>query len=247
MWYRPYKRDSAKSIANSVETGVGQSVDILYLVDRLENLIASSKRMPLVNQIILKEADILNIIDQLRTTIPDEIKQARRIIQDKERVIAQDQAEASVLLARAREETEQAVNREGLLRAAEARSQEIVQRAEMQAEQIKNDADAYVIETLRALRDHLSSVETDVGRSILSIEKGLASLEDPPLESDEHNNEDYEEEEQDPYVQPLPRRSSLAADTMGGPMPYQADATSRSDPQAQEAPSRPHARYDSRA
>src|SRR5437660_8376283 len=154
MWYRPYKRDSAKSIANSVETGVGQSVDILYLVDRLENLIASSKRMPLVNQIILKEADILNIIDQLRTTIPDEIKQARRIIQDKERVIAQAQAEASVLLARAREETEQAVNREGLLRAAEARSQEIVQRAEMQAEQIKNDADAYVIETLRALRDH---------------------------------------------------------------------------------------------
>ena len=58
-------------------------MDILYLVDRLENLIAGSRRMPLVNQIILKEGDILNIVDQMRTTIPDEIKQARRVIQEK--------------------------------------------------------------------------------------------------------------------------------------------------------------------
>ncbi len=152
-------------------------MDILYLVDRLENLIAGSRRMPLVNQIIVKETDILNIVDQLRTTIPDEIKQARRIIQDKERILAQAQAEANALLARAREESEQAVNREGLLKAAEARSHEMVRRAEEEAEQLKNEADGYVIETLRALRDHLTSIETDIGRSILSIEKGLASLE----------------------------------------------------------------------
>ncbi len=105
-------------------------MDILYLVDRLENLISSSRRMPLVSQVIVKEADILNIIDQLRTTIPDEIKQARRVIQDKERILAQAQAEANALLARAREESEQAVNRQGLLKAAEARSKELVRRAE---------------------------------------------------------------------------------------------------------------------
>src|SRR5215471_19585997 len=107
-------------------------MDILYLVDRLENLIAGSRRMPLVNQIIVKEPDILNIVDQLRTTIPDEIKQARRVIQDKERILAQAQAEANALLARAREESERAVNLEGLLKAAEARSQEMVQRAEQE-------------------------------------------------------------------------------------------------------------------
>lgn len=109
-------------------------MDILYLVDRLENLIAGSRKMPLVNQIILKEGDILSIVDQMRTTIPDEIKQARRIIQEKERILAQAQAEASTLLARAREETERAMNREGLLRAAEQRSQELVHSAEQQAQ-----------------------------------------------------------------------------------------------------------------
>jgi len=78
------------------------SVDILYLVDRLENLIASSRRMPLVNQIIIKEADILSIVDQMRTSIPDEIKQARRIIQEKERILAQAQARSTALLEWAR-------------------------------------------------------------------------------------------------------------------------------------------------
>ncbi len=192
-------------------------MDILYLVDRLENLIASSRRMPLVSQIIVKEADILNIVDQLRTTIPDEIKQARRVIQDKERILAQAQAEANTLLARAREESEMAVNREGLLKSAEARSQELVRRAEEEAAALKTEADGYVVETLRALRDHLNSVETEIGRSILSIEKGLDTLEGARERADE--DADYYEEEAGASSQTGPRRaSSLADDTMGGPM-----------------------------
>jgi hypothetical protein len=208
-------------------------IDILYLVDRLENLITGSHRMPFVNQIMIREADILSIIDQMRTSIPDEIKQARRIIQDKERIMAQAQAEASKLLSRAREESERAMNREGLLRTAEDRSQELMRRAEANAEQLKTESDAYVAETLRALRDHLSAIEMEVGRSILSIEKGLSSLELPPEEEEyaegddtgesEELYDDYEEPANASPSRPIPRRSSLAVDTMGGPM-YSQDS-----------------------
>ena len=209
-------------------------MDILYLVDRLENLIATSRRMPLVNQIIVKESDILNIVDQLRTTIPDEIKQARRIIQDKERILAQAQADANALLARAREESEQAVNREGLLKAAEARSQELVRRAEEEAEQLKNEADGYVVETLRALRDHLGNIEMDIGRSILSIEKGLASLEG---EAQMTSGDDvYYEDDLDSAERAVPRRASLAADTMGGPMVLQDEDEWADEAEMREAP-----------
>jgi hypothetical protein len=212
-------------------------MDILYLVDRLENLIAGSRRMPLFNQLMLKETDILNIIEQMRTAIPDEIKQSRRIIQDKERILAQAQADASTLLARAREESERAMNREGLLRAAEDRSKDMVRAAEEQSEQIKIEADAYVAETLRALREHLSSIEMEVGRSILSIEKGLASMGlepddagDVEEQDDSYPDGEIEEieeiQEAPPATQPRPRRSSLAADTMGGPM-YMQDSPSR--------------------
>ena len=210
-------------------------MDILYLVDRLENLIASSRRMPLVNSILIKEGDILNIVDQMRTSIPDEVKQARRIIQEKERILAQAQADASTLLSRAREESERAMNREGLLRAAEMRSQDLVrqaqehahtvmQQAEDHSEHLKLDADAYVAETLRNLKDHLSSIEMDISRTILSIDKGIDSLDIPEetLQNQEGFDEAYEagafEDENQPPLRPAPRRASLANDTIGGPL-----------------------------
>ncbi len=210
-------------------------MDILYLLDRLENLIASSRRMPLVNSILLKEADILSVIDEMRMVIPDEIQQARRIVQDKERILAQANAEAANIVSRGRAESERAMNREGLLRAAEGRSQELIRQAEEQAqelvrqakrhtEHLKNDADAYVSETLHGLKEHLTSIETEVSRTILSIDRGLESIATQGAEEDE-NEEDtsfeaYDDEEED--VQELqeeiqPRRASLANDTIGGP------------------------------
>jgi len=210
-------------------------MDILYLVDRLENLIASSQRVPLTNKILLKESDILNIIEQMRTSIPEEVKQARRVIQEKERIHAQAQAEATALLARAREETERVMNREGLLAVAEERSQEMMQKAsrqyqevmehaEEQTEQLKADADTYAMETLRNLREHLLSVETEVSRTILSIERGMDSLEEPLNQAEQEAEQDAQEDEEDgageeerQRAPPLTRRARLAADTMGGP------------------------------
>lgn len=218
-------------------------MDILYLLDRLENLIASSRRMPLVNQIIIKEGDILSIIDEMRTVIPDEIKQARRVIQEKERILSQANAEAAQVISRTRTESERAMNREGLLRSAEERSKELVQRADQQAQEVvqqaqrhtenlKIDADAYVSETLHNLKEHLMSIETDVSRTILSIERGLESIalqdQEQEGEEDEEDGEipqeepQYEEAYDDVDTEPTtgiqPRRASLANDTIGGPI-----------------------------
>lgn len=236
-------------------------MDILYLVDRLENIIASSRKMPLLNQIVFKENDVitmLNLLEQMHNSIPGEFEQARRVTQERDRILAQAQAEAAalrekaqaeaaVVREKAREESDRALNREGLLRVAEERSQEILRQAKEQArdimrraeehtEQMKAEADAYAAETLQNLKEHLASVEShlatvesEVSRNILSIEKGLESLEAQKYEeiyaSDEHG-EDNELEDADPLdslaeeqmpVYPLPRRSSLANDTMGGP------------------------------
>ena len=210
-------------------------MDILYLLDRLENLIGSSRRMPLVNQIILKEADILSIVDEMRTVIPDEIKQARRIVQDKERILSQANAEAANIVSRARAESERAMNREGLLRVAEERSEDMLRRANEEAQELirqakihndhlKNDADAYVSETLHGLKEHLTSIETEVSRTILSIDRGLESIamqdnEENVGEEDESYPATYDEDndEQELLEEVQPRRASLANDTIGGP------------------------------
>ncbi|GCE14000.1 hypothetical protein [Tengunoibacter tsumagoiensis] len=198
-------------------------MDILYLVDRLENLVASSRKMPLLNQIIIKEPDILNIIDMMRTSIPDEIKRARRIIQEKENILAQAQSDATAIVARARDEAERTMSREGLLRAAEERSQEMVRRANEQAQsiirraeertdQLQNEADAYATETLHGLREHLLSINGELGRTIMSIERGLDSLEDQNTQQPDGEENDLIPPQQ---TGPQQRRASLAADSMG--------------------------------
>ncbi len=200
-------------------------MDILYLVDRLENLVTNSKRMPWVNQIILKEADILNIIDQMRTSIPGEVKQARLIIQEKEDILAQAHEEATNIVIRAREEAERTMSREGLLRAAEERAQEIIRRANEQAQliiqqanehtgQLQVEADSYALGTLQELREHLLGIETEIERTVMSIERGIESLSNQP---DENNTEQDGKRREKPPLYPLHRRASLATDTMSGP------------------------------
>ena len=200
-------------------------MDILYLVDRLENLVTNSRRMPWINQIILKEADILTIIDQMRTSIPGEVKQARRIKQEKEHILAQAQAEANTILAHAREEAERKMSREGLLHTAEERAQEILQRASTQAQetirvaeertdQLQIEADSYASQTLQNLREHLLSLETEIERTVMSIERGIESLEGQS-ETQTANVGQHGKSEEESLARP--RRASLAVDTMGGP------------------------------
>jgi len=215
-------------------------MDILYLVDRLENFISNGQRIPLVNQVILKESELLAIIDEMRTGIPAELKRAQRIIQEKEQILAQAQADATAIASRAREEAERVLSQNNLLHISEERAQEmmrrateqaqlIVRRAEEQAVELRRESDGYATETLRNLREHLTDIETDLGRTILSIERGLETLTLQPSEPEEIDEELVAEGIESMNTQVMspsgvqlpsqPRPSSLAADTMGaGPL-----------------------------
>ena len=216
-------------------------MDILYLVDRLGNYISNGQRIPLVNQVILKEGELLAILDEMRTCIPAEIKQAQRVVQDKERILAQAQADATAIISRAREEAERTLNQDNLLQLSQERAHEmmrlateqaqlIIRRAEEHTTQLRREADGYATETLRNLREHLTDIETDLGRTILSIERGLETLTLQPNDSEEIDEdlvaEDIEtiptqEGIPPPDIPPQPRRSALAADTMGAGPFYQ--------------------------
>src|SRR5215470_1522108 len=196
-------------------------MDILYLVDRLGNYISNGQRIPLVNQVILKEGELLAILDEMRTCIPTELKQAQRIIQEKERILAQAQADATAIIARAREEAERILRQDNLLHLSEERAHEmmrlateqaqlIVRRAEEQTTQLRREADGYATETLRNLREHLTDIETDLGRTILSIEKGLETLTLQPSDPDEIDEELVAEEIEAMPTQAIPPSDSAS-------------------------------------
>ncbi|HIC93608.1 MAG TPA: ATPase, partial [Anaerolineae bacterium] len=63
-------------------------IDILYLVDRLESLLNEGWRVPFTSNLIINEDKFLDIIDHMRTSIPEEVKRAQRIERERERIIA---------------------------------------------------------------------------------------------------------------------------------------------------------------
>jgi cell division septum initiation protein DivIVA len=165
-------------------------MEILSLVDRLENLITSSQPMPMTKRVLVREQEVLQIIDLMRAAVPEEIKQARRINQDREHLLKQAQAEASRIIAAAREEADRLINDEKMVQLALARGAEIEREAEDRARQLRDGADAYASETLRGLEEQLSSLQTQLDQTILSIHKGLETLSVRAEEGEEEEPEE---------------------------------------------------------
>ncbi len=78
-------------------------MDILHLVDRLEELFNESRPFPLTHSVLVNEDRMLDIIDQMRVSIPEEIKKAQQILAQRDRILAQAQEEANRTIALARE------------------------------------------------------------------------------------------------------------------------------------------------
>src|SRR5918998_4687301 len=97
------------------------TVDILYLVDRLEELVGIGKRVPFSGRVMVEEEEFLALVDQLRVTVPNEIKQAQRVIREREAVVGQAQEEAAKILEVARQQAEYIVSQQGVLSEARQR------------------------------------------------------------------------------------------------------------------------------
>jgi cell division septum initiation protein DivIVA len=144
-------------------------MDILHLVDRLEALINDSRRIPMTANRVVDEDRILELIDQMRIAVPDEVKKAKRVQQEKDRIIAQAHEEAARILELAREEAMTLVQKDSVAQAAQARADAIIERAHREAEQIKDDADEYILGVLQELKDQL-------GRTATTVQNGIDQL-----------------------------------------------------------------------
>jgi vacuolar-type H+-ATPase subunit H len=120
-------------------------------VDRLEELVTAGMRVPLSNRIMVEEEEFLAIIDQLRMSVPQEIKQARRVVQERHQILTDAQGEADKILSVARERAEYLMNEQGLVNEAKARSEEILRQAKDAAKRSMGEVDVYALQMLTQL------------------------------------------------------------------------------------------------
>jgi len=145
------------------------ATDILYWIDQLEALLNEGVRIPLTTKVVIDEDECLNVIDQLRVSIPAEIKRAKRIQQESQKFVAQGQEEAELIVNRAREQAIRMIDEEYLRTQVEEQVNTIIADAMKEAEQIRQGADAYAMSVLNELESHISSVQR-------TIENGIAAL-----------------------------------------------------------------------
>ena len=146
-------------------------MDILHLVDRLEELFNQSRPIPLTHNVIVDEDRMLDLIDQMRVAIPDEVKKSQQILAQRDRILAQSQEEANRTLAIAREKSEQLVEREAIVQAAQSRADDIVAQERVGIDQSRQEADEYVVDTLRYLETELERYLTQVRNGIRTVQK----------------------------------------------------------------------------
>ena len=152
-------------------------MDILQLIDRLEELFNESKSIPLTRNVMVDEDRMLDIIDQMRIAIPEEVKKAQQLLGQRDRVLAQAQEEANRTLELARQKSDQMVTKEMVAQEAARRAEQIVVQARVEAENIRADADDYAMNSLTQLQDELERISNQVSNGVRILKDELAKRE----------------------------------------------------------------------
>lgn len=146
-------------------------MDILQLIDRLEELFNDAKAVPFTHNVIVDEDRMLELIDQMRIAIPEEVKKAQQVVAQRDRVMAQAQEEANRTLQLSRDKADQYVQKDVIVQEAQRRAEQIISQARAEAEATRIDADNYVVDTLMQLQDQIAKLSNQVSNGVRMVQE----------------------------------------------------------------------------
>ena len=128
----------------------------------------------------------LGLIDELRVAVPEEVRAAKRINAEGERIIEKAQEEAERVVARAQEQAAFLIEERGLTQAADEESRRIIEDANLDADDVRRGADDYAVAVLDGLRSDVEKTLRSIDKGIGMLDQRRARLQAPP--QDEHQN-----------------------------------------------------------
>ncbi len=146
-------------------------MDIQHLVDRLEELIDEGRHIWLTKLTMIDEERALEIIDQMRISIPEEIDKANRVLNQRDRVLAQANEEAARIIELAKEKSEMLIQRDAITQAAQSRAANIIEQSRLEADGVRSDADKYVLDVLGEFESHLVKTLNVVRNGINKVQQ----------------------------------------------------------------------------
>ena len=124
-------------------------MDVLELIDKLDDLIHNARPVPLTDQVRIDREAIFELLDEMRATIPEEVKQARWIVKERQEMLAEARREADRMLAEARERVQHEVSQQEVVRQAEREAQDMLEAARQREREVRLGAEDYADEGAR--------------------------------------------------------------------------------------------------
>ena len=147
-------------------------MNIHEAIDRLEYLIGHSRQIPLTRTVVVDQEEVLACIDDLRLSLPDEIKQARWTLQEQQRLLSEAQTEAARTVSKAGERAQTMIGQHDLVKRAEKQAEAMLREASVKADETRREADRYAW-------DVMQSLETQLLRTVATVKKGVETLRPP--------------------------------------------------------------------
>jgi vacuolar-type H+-ATPase subunit H len=142
-------------------------------------MVHNARHVPLSSQVMINEDETMELIDQIRFNLPDEIKQANWTVSEQQRIITEAHAEAARIMSRANERAEETSSEHEVLRRAERHATQLVKDAQSKSDQIIHEAESYALEQLKQLEAHLGRTLATVRRGVEALQSSAPAGEEP--------------------------------------------------------------------
>ncbi len=145
-------------------------MDVLVLIDKLDDIIHNARSVPLTDSVMIDREEIYDILDQMRSTIPEEIKQARWIVKERQEMLAEAKQEADRLISEAQDRAERLASEQEVVRLAERTAQQIQEDAREREREIRLGAEDYADEVL-------GNLELNLDKFLAAVRRGRERLQ----------------------------------------------------------------------
>jgi F0F1-type ATP synthase membrane subunit b/b' len=167
-------------------------MDLAGRLQQLEQLVLEAKSMPLSSSVLVNRDEVLQMLTEMQESLPEEIKQARWIVKDREDLLSKARAEGERIVEQAHEEQRRMALKEEVARRAEAEAQSILEHANDRADAMRREAEDYVDAklaqfeiTLRKILEDTQGTARSVAKTLDQVEVGRERLRTPGTAADQ--------------------------------------------------------------
>jgi cell division septum initiation protein DivIVA len=118
-------------------------VDLAARLQQLEDMVKEAKSMPLSSSALLNRDELLELLGEMKESLPEEIKQARWVVKDREELLAKARRDADRMVEEARAEQLRLASQEEVVKRAEVEAERVVAEAEAEARRVRLEAEDY--------------------------------------------------------------------------------------------------------